>query len=195
MSAPLLSAAASRNHTNHFQCLTRVPFPAFVVCLFPRFSGCCINPAAPPPPFPSRCRDSLPTAARHSGFLVRFSSQFRGLAAISSHPRREHPVSLLASHLFALPPRPGPLHLPGVPAQGSPQRAVPGCGPLFNWLINSGGAVGARRGSPRRRAAGRCRLPPLYRLPGSPSHILGGGGLNEEALIATEKCPNNFFSG
>lgn len=83
----------------------------------------------------------------------------------------------------------------GVPAQGSPQRAVPGCGPLFNWLINSGGAVGARRGSPRRRAAGRCRLPPLYRLPGSPSHILGGGGLNEEALIATEKCPNNFFSG
>lgn len=146
-----------------------------------------------PPWFPYRSQDSLPIAARHSSYFVRFSSQFWGFAAISSHPRREHPTSLRTS--LCPPPRPGPLHLPGIPSQGSPQRAVPGCGPLFNWLINSGGAVVARRGSPRRRAAGRCRLPPLYRLPDSPSHILGGGGLNEEALIATEKCPNNFFSG
>lgn len=168
-----------------FRCLFISPFFLVVVLIpLPPFRRS-------PPGVETHCRPQPGTAVSSCVF----SSQFRGLAAISSHPRREHPVSLLASHLFALPRKPGPLHLPGVPAQGSPQRAVPGCGPLFNWLINSGGAVGARRGSPRRRAAGRCRLPPLYRLPGSPSHILGGGGLNEEALIATEKCPNNFFSG
>lgn len=171
-----------------------MPFSACVVCLFSIylfFPACCINPAAPvvPLPEPGLTADRSPAQQ----LLRAFFQPILGFCRYFLPPSAGAPN--LTSHFFVPPPRPGPLHLPGIPSQGSPQRAVPGCGPLFNWLINSGGAVVARRGSPRRRAAGRCRLPPLYRLPDSPSHILGGGGLNEEALIATEKCPNNFFSG